>query len=99
MLCSCFDLFCFKFICTLITWIAIHRIFIKSSDDTRQKWNEINLKNRIRIGEIIRSIQIVIQQVQGQKYHNYEERIQEQGGKWLGSAVTQKVWSLQCFTD
>jgi len=66
------------------------QVFIKSADDTRQKWNEISLKDRIRIGEIIGNIQIEIQQAQGQKCHTYEEKIQEQSGEWLGSAVTQK---------
>lgn len=53
------------------------QVFIKSADDTRQKWNEITLKDRIRVGEIIRNIQIAIQQVQGQKYHTYEEMMEE----------------------
>lgn len=50
------------------------------AEDTR--W-ERTLKDEIKTGE---RFQIVIQQVQGQKYHIYEEiTLQEQGEKWLRS--------------
>lgn len=60
-----------------INYLDVQYTGIKRADDTRQKWNEITLKDRIRVGEIIRNIQIAIQQVQGQKYPTYEEMMEE----------------------